>query len=118
MLVVRVARYPEWGQVRRSNWRERRARWVSPPISHDLTSANSGTVQPVISALGDLQTVAPEEIKSDLALMKGYLQVVVDSKLANSQVAEEDLVAADLGFGEVSSRVVQAVDETCGVVLQ
>jgi hypothetical protein len=91
---------------------------TSPAISHDLTAASPGVVQPVISALGDIHTLAPEEIKGDLAMMKSYLRVVVDANLTDSQIADDDLVAADLAFEEVSARVAEAVGETCGVALQ
>lgn len=90
---------------------------VNPQLTHDLTAAQPATVQPVISAIGDLSTVAPEEIKGDLALMKSYLQLVVDAGAENSSVAPEDLETADAALGEVSARVAESVEETCGITL-
>lgn len=91
---------------------------TSPQISHDLTAADPAEVQPVISTIGDLATVAPEEIKADLGLLQGYLQVVIDANGEAPGVGEEDLAQADAALGEVGARVTESVEQTCGVALE
>lgn len=90
---------------------------ANPRLVHDLTVARPASVQPVISAIGDLSTVAPGEIKGDLTLIQEYLQLVVDAGADGASVAPEELAAADAALDEVTTRVVQSAEETCGVTL-
>lgn len=91
---------------------------TNPQLTHDLAVAQPDTVQPTISAISDLTAVAPEEIKGDLALIRGYLQLVIDANAAGSTVAPEELTAAGAALDEVSARVARSIEETCGVALE